>query len=107
MTKPIPPSKPSFVNKVTWVQKLLAGITGSMFLMSLITMIPFVINLFRPDFLNFLSLLRAVMAGTSLICGCFVGIPQIKGMVSWMIEFYQYYQKFTARQKEIEENEQE
>jgi hypothetical protein len=95
MSIPIPPSKPSFVQRITWVQKILAGITGSMFLMALATMIPWIINMFRPDFLYLLSTLRVAMAGSSLVCGCFVGIPQIKGMIGWLADFYEYYKKFT------------
>jgi len=103
MSKPIPPTKPTFVQHVSVVQKILAGITGSTFLMSLITMIPFVINLFKPDYLYLLSTLRVGFASASLICGCFVGIPQLWNMVGWLVKFYEYYKKFSELNKGKEE----
>lgn len=96
MFTPIRPQKPKFIQNITWFQKLLAGITGTMFLMAWVTMIPFVIQMFSPNYLVALSALRAGMAGLSLVCGCFVGVPQIKGMVNWLVDFYDYYRKFTA-----------
>lgn len=88
------PKEPKFVTNVTGIQKLLAGISGSMFCMAIITLIPFVENLFRPKYIELLSTLRMAMAATALFLGGWVGIPQIKGMISWLFEFYEFYKKF-------------
>jgi hypothetical protein len=88
-----PPEKPKFFVYITGFQKLLAAISGSMFAMALVTMIPLVETMFKSNIL-FLSNLRMGMAATSLIAGGFVGVPQIINMVKWISEFYDFYRKF-------------
>lgn len=101
MPGPTPPVKPKFIQNITWMQKTLAGICGSMFVMVLITMIPWIENIFKPNNLYLISNLRMYMALASFIVGCFVGIPQIKYMIGWLVDFYDYYKKF----KEIKDKE--
>lgn len=95
----VPPPKPKFVTSINWLQKIIAGISGSTFLMSAVTLIPFISNLFSPDYLVFLSTLRAYMAATSLVTGCMVGVPQIVKMVGWLAKFYEFYRLFTEANK--------
>lgn len=94
MSIPTPPVKPKFVQNITWMQKTLAGISGSMFVMVILTMIPWVVDIFKPNYVYLISNLRMYMALASFGVGCFVGIPQIKYMVGWLVDFYEYYEKF-------------
>lgn len=95
-----PPEKPKFVQNITWRQKILAGISGSLFLMAVITLVPWVINSFFSPFLYQLSILRACLAAGSLISGGFVGIPQIKNMIEWLFDFWGYYKQITEMKKD-------
>lgn len=89
------PEKPKLSTQITGIQKILAGISGSMFLMALVTLIPFVANLFAAGPL-FLSTLRMAMAAVSLVFGGLVGIPQIGLFIKWIIDFYEFYRKFKS-----------
>lgn len=101
------PERPKFITSITWIQKTLAGIAGTSFLMSLLTLVPWIeSSLFSKDAL-FVSELRKWMAGMALITGCFVGVPQIKYLVSYIFDILEFYQKFQdikvkERDKEIE-----
>lgn len=97
-----PPTKPNFITTISWIQKVIAGVCGSTFLMAAISLVPFVASFFAPNYLVFLSMLRAIMAGTSLVCGCFVGIPQIIRMVGWLAKFYEFYKVFSEANKRKE-----
>lgn len=90
-----PPERPRFITNITYFQKTLAGIGGSMFLMALVSLIPFVENFFKPDFIYALSFIRAALAGTSLILSGWVGIPQIKYLVGYLFDIVEFYQKFS------------
>lgn len=94
-----PPERPKFITNITWMQKTIAGIAGSMFLMALVSLIPFIENFFKPDFLYALSLIRASLAGMSLILSGWVGIPQIKYLVGYLFDIVEFYQKFNELKK--------
>jgi len=100
---PNPPQRPNFIQTIGMVQKVIAGVCGSTFLMSVISLIPFIASLFSPNYLVFLSQLRMIMAATSLVCGCFIGIPQIIRMVGWLAKFYEFYKLFTEANKNKEQ----
>lgn len=94
MSQPTPPVKPRFIQNITWMQKTLAGIAGSMFVTVLLTMLPWVVDIFRPNDVYLISDLRKYMALSSFALVSVVGIPQIKYLVGWLVDFYEYYRKF-------------
>lgn len=102
-TNPIP-EKPKFVLQITTFQKVLAGVSGSMFVMALATLTPLVKLLFTPRFSDWLDALRATMAVISLFSGGVVGIPQILNMMKFLTEVLEFYKKFTQFQKEQEKD---
>jgi len=99
MQKNTPPAKPKFVQDITSGQKLLAGISGSMFAGALATLVPLVEKLFAPDFLYHLSVLRAAMAAISLFSAGWVGIPQIINLLKFLTDLMEFYKKFTEFNK--------
>lgn len=94
-----PPEKPKFISNLTWLQKTLAGISGTMFLMALITLFPWITTAFFKGFEYQLSVIRASLAGCSFIIGAWVGIPQIKYYVGWLFDFLEFYNKFKELKK--------
>jgi hypothetical protein len=94
MSKVQPPERPNFIANLSTFQKAMASVAGSMFAVACITFIPFISRFFEPDFKVFLSYLRAGTAGTSLLCTSIVGVPNILNMLSWLLKFYEFYNKF-------------
>lgn len=83
----------------------MASIAGSMFLMALVTLIPWFENSFFKGFEHPLSVIRASLAGTALGIAALVGIPQIKYLIGWIFDFYEFYQKFGEFKKKYGDKE--
>lgn len=97
------PEQPRFVWRITALQKILAGISVSMFLVLLLTTFHFITDIFQPDFTLALQLFRVVIALLMLSCLSVVGYQQIGRIVSALIEFWDYYKKLTDLKKKQEE----
>jgi hypothetical protein len=90
------PEKPKFVENITAFQKILAGVSGSCFLVAAITLLPFIESHFftTPAAVAELVLLRLRLAEISLVCAAPVGVPQIWKMLGWLVKFYEFYRDF-------------
>lgn len=89
-----PPPKPKFITNITWVQKILAGVAGSNFLIALLTLVPWIGKTFFTHNELLLSNFRMYMALSSFMIAAYVGVPQIISMIQWAFDFYSYAKKF-------------
>lgn len=101
MTKPIP-EEPKFVKTATSIQKWLAGIAVSMFIVVVVTGFEFIQNIFKPNFINALLYLRMGIALVGIGITSVVGFEQIKKMMDWLVDSWEFYKKISELKKEKE-----
>lgn len=89
------PPKPKFVTNITWFQKILAGIAGSCLLVALLTLIDWVNRVLFNNDTVFVSELRKYLSLTAFTAAALVGIPQIKYLVEYLFDIFEFYQKFS------------
>ncbi len=101
MTKPIP-EEPKFVKNITSLQKIMAGVAVTMFLMVWITSFDLVVNIFKPDLVKFLTYLRVGMAMIGIALASCVGYPQLGILLGAALEMYEFYKKMSEIKKDKE-----
>lgn len=98
MTKPIP-EEPKFVKSISAFQRIIAGIAVTMLLMVWVTGFDLVINIFKPDFVKFLTYLRVAMALLGIALTSFVGYQQIGTIMKAILEMYEFYKEMSDIRK--------
>lgn len=91
MTQPIP-EEPKFVKNINYLQRILAGIAVTMFLVVWLTGFNFVIDIFKPDFVKALTILRVTIALVAFSISSILGYRQIGFIMKAILEIYGFYQ---------------
>jgi hypothetical protein len=81
----------SWIPKVEAFQLWLAGIVGSISFVVWITSFDFISNIFKPDYIKALGLLRVYLAGCGLIITAFMGIKALIWLIKKAAELYSEY----------------
>lgn len=97
------PEEPKFIKNVEALQKIFAGIAFTMFVMVWVTGWNIVIDVFKPDFVFVLTILRVTIITIAISLSCFVGYTQGRRMIGWAIESWQLYQDALAMKKKGKE----
>lgn len=100
---PIPP-EPNFIRNIEALQKVFASVAVTMFLVVYITGFDFVKDIFKPDFVLVLTVLRVSIATVSFILTAVVGYKQFKRMLTWAIDSWEVYKQMLEfkRRKDLE-----
>jgi hypothetical protein len=98
------PEEPKFVKAVTSGQKVLAGISGSLFFVVWLIGFDFIMNIFKPDYLWLILGFRMCLSLIALTCLGFVGYNNIGIMGQWIVDNYELYKRLSAFKKEQDEN---
>lgn len=101
MTKPIP-EEPKFVKNISAFQRLIASVALTTLLMVWVCGFDFVINIFKPNFVMALTIVRVSLAISGIIEVAFVGYPQIGAMMKSILEMYEFYKKMSEIKKDKE-----
>lgn len=79
--------------KIDAVQMLIVSIAGSMFAVVWLTSLDFIVNIFKPDFIQVLSILRITLASIGLCLAAVSGIKGILKLTSFFVELLEDYKK--------------
>lgn len=85
------PEEPKFIRNATSIQKWLAGIAVSMFIVVYVTGWGWVSDFFKPDFVVALRYLRVGIALFGIGLSSIVGYQQLTKMISWLIDSWEVY----------------
>lgn len=96
------PEEPKFVRQITSFQKVLAGVIVTMILVVWLTSWEMIINIFKPDYVKALTLIRVVIASMALITTSIVGYQQIGSIMRYILEIYEFYKTMSDIRKNKE-----
>lgn len=103
MPNPPIPEEPNFIKNIEALQKVLSGIAVTMFFITWITGFDFVKDIFRPDFVLVLTILRVSIATVSLSITSLVGYNQLRKMFIWGIDSWEIYKQMLELKKKDDE----
>lgn len=93
------PEEPKFVRSITSFQKVLAGVVVTMIFVVWLTSWDMVINIFKPDYIKALTLLRVIIASIALVTTSIVGYQQIGSIMRYILEVYEFYKTMSDIRK--------
>jgi len=103
----IEPKEPNFIAKIEALQFLLCGIVGTIILVVWITSFDFIINIFKPNFLIVLSILRVGLTSLGLVISSLVGIKAALWLLEKALELKQNYKKLLEEKEMFEQKSKE
>lgn len=98
------PEEPKFIRNATSIQKWLAGIAVSMFIVVYVTGWDWVSDWFKPDFVTALRYLRVGIAFCGIGLSSIVGYQQLTKMISWLIDSWEVYRNLLELKRNKEKD---
>lgn len=93
----------TFAERIESVQIILCGVVGTIILVVWLTSFDFIINIFKPDFIKVLSILRVGLASLGLIIASLVGLKALAWGFNRGIELRAMYTELTELNKKKKE----
>lgn len=101
MTKPIP-EEPKFVRNINYLQRMLAGIAVTMYLVVWAMGWAFVVDIFKPDYVKALTFTRVGIALFAMVITSILGYQQIGYIMRSILEIWDFYKKMLEMKRDKE-----